>query len=81
MINCVQESGAPKLHNFCTLLYMEVILMRIKYRLDNFGNIIVNHNDHEMFVKDFCEAHDRDPEIQLGLDEPNCEIFFAKRPA
>ena len=60
---------------------MEVILMRIKYRLDNFGNIIVNHNDHEMFVKDFCEAHDRDPEIQLGLDEPNCEIFFAKRPA
>lgn len=55
--------------------------MCIKYRLDNFGNMIVNHSDHEIFVKAFREAHDKDPEIQLGLDEPNCEIFFAKRPA
>ena len=55
--------------------------MRIKYRLDNFGSMIVNHNDREMFVKAFREAHDRDPEIHLGLDEPNCEIFFAKRTA
>ena len=79
MINCVQESGAPKLHNFCTLLYMEVILMSIKYYIDSHGNMILNSHDRENFVRAFEEAREKDPSVQLGLNEEKSELFFAKR--
>lgn len=55
--------------------------MSIKYYIDSHGNMILNSHDRENFVRAFEEAREKDPSVQLGLNEEKSELFFAKRPA